>query len=70
MADIYEKFEHHAITLTTANKEYAFPTPEKYSGGWEISIGSDSILPTNSDEVLKAVASADNQKLLVFENIS
>ncbi len=99
MADIYEKFEQHVITLTTAGTEYSFPTPNKYSGvlgqpeaiavqtvsantvnivvgktgvksdlsvgGWVIPPNADSILPSNSDEVLIAVASADNQKLLV-----
>ena len=35
------------------------------NGGWEIPVGADSLLPTNTDEVLYAVASADNQKVIV-----
>lgn len=34
-------------------------------GGWEIPVGGDAILPTNADELLYAVASADNQKLII-----
>jgi hypothetical protein len=35
------------------------------NGGWEIPIGADSRLPSSSDELMWAVASADNQKLII-----
>jgi len=35
------------------------------NGGWEVPKGGDALLPSSSEEILYAVASADAQKLIV-----
>jgi len=35
------------------------------NGGWEVPVGGDAMLPTNVDESLYAVASADSQKVII-----